>query len=141
KAKELNIDYNENKMYRDIMFSLHPTKQKPCSVCGEVMSLEYKYLSANMVKSIKKVFGLTVNELTTIEEVLEELLIEFEEEEIREFLINKFEIKDEKENINELLLKCIQICEDGKKKHLGPGAFSNFPDRLDGFHTNKKCCL
>src|SRR5699024_301288 len=41
---------------------------------------------------------------------------------------------------DEIVKECISSSFLGKNRNLGPGAMSNFPDRLDGFHTYNRCC-
>ena len=57
KGKEFGINKNSSKFYADVMLSIHPTKTKPCQICGKSMSLYYHYPNANLVKAIKKEFN------------------------------------------------------------------------------------
>lgn len=71
KRKELGIK-KDGPWISEVAKSIHPTKEKPCQICGKVMKLDYIY--------------------------------------------------------------------PNKKGSLSPGAMSNAPDRLDGFHSYNLCC-
>ncbi len=127
-------------VYARVMFHIHPTKEKPCQICGRIMSLKYIYLNNGLIKALNKI-GFTFTELNTIGEVCEEI----EKRHNRDFLIafieDKFKIPVENgESIESIVSRCEELCRNGNSKMLGPGAMSNFPDRLDGFHTYNRCC-
>ena len=60
KGREIGIDVNSSKFYAEVMLAIHPTKTKPCQICGKSMSLYYYYPNANLVKAIKKEFNYEV---------------------------------------------------------------------------------
>lgn len=142
KMKELKISENDNKPYAKLMFELHPTKEKPCQICGKFMSLFYIYINKNLISTIKKQFKYDADENQTIYQVCTDLkLIGHTENEIKDFLIKTFKLTDTiHSSIEELIEKCELACRLGNCKKLGPGAMSNFPDRFDGFHTYNRCC-
>lgn len=143
KAKELGIK-NEPGVFAKVMFELHPTKKKVCQVCGKEMSLYYIYLNSHLVDAFKKEFGDLYNfdTCTSIADAVDFIRNEYTEEKIIKFLIQKFKLPSEYKNkpLNKVLVKCEDVCRNGKCKLLGPGAMSNFPDRADGFHTYNRCC-
>ncbi len=131
RIKQLGIEDKAGK-YRMLMYEVHPFKEKPCAVCGETMSIDYIYLNQNIVKKINKELALNVNTLTSIYELFENnKSIINELTQILEFNPKK-KIESEIDNL-------IAECKVGKKT-LGPGAMSNFPDRIDGYHTYNRCC-
>ena len=71
KRKELGIK-KDGPWISEVAKAIHPTKEKPCQICGKIMKLDYVY--------------------------------------------------------------------PNKKGGLSPGAMSNAPDRLDGFHSYNLCC-
>lgn len=117
--------------------AIHPKKEKPCQVCGRILSLEYVYPNSGFIKKMEK----EGYELGYLEDI-------------------RIRIKEEKENSNKEFFKILSklfgtdlnIDDDlsslinkvinigASKKYLGPGAMSNFPDRLDGFHSYNRCC-
>lgn len=140
KAKELNIEEKPG-FYREVMYHIHPTKKKVCHICGKEMSLDYVYLNAPFIKCIKKEFGLDVDELMSIYDLIQKLRENnISESEIGKFLRKRFDIKSLSNDVNEIIKIGIFSCSNGQKKDLGPGCMSNFPDRFDGFHSYNRCC-
>ena len=127
-------------VYARVMFHIHPTKEKPCQICGRVMSLRYIYLNGCLIKSLRKI-GIICTELNTLDEACEEIEKKFSKDVLVSFIADKFGIPVESsESIESIVNRCEKLCRAGKSKMLGPGAMSNFPDRLDGFHTYNRCC-
>lgn len=139
KAKSLSYP-NIAGVYARVMFHIHPTKEKPCQICGRTMSLRYIYLNNVLIKALNKI-GFTFTELNTIGEVCEEIEKKYNRIFLISFIENKFKIPVEaEESIESIVNRCEELCRTGGSKMLGPGAMSNFPDRLDGFHTYNRCC-
>ncbi len=127
-------------VYARVMFHIHPTKEKPCQICGRIMSLKYIYLNNGLIKALNKI-GFTFTELNTIGEVCEEIEKRYNRDFLIAFIEDKFKIPVENgESIEAIVSRCEELCRNGNSKMLGPGAMSNFPDRLDGFHTYNRCC-
>lgn len=95
-----------------------------------------------MVKAIKKEFGFDFTQLDSIYDVADELLKNgVSRDEFKRFLISKIKIDcNMEESLKNIIKKCELACRMGQSNMLGPGAMSNFPDRLDGFHTYNRCC-
>jgi len=149
KAAEVGISTEEDKWISKVAKLIHPTKQRPCKVCGRVMDIRYCYLSANFIKRVEKLpfydGSLEIDELTHI--------IDFVSTFIDLYGDDGYEALPD-------LLKCSQLKNIPKLPHtlsvwaewieneyipkepsmLGPGAMANPPDRLDGFHTYNRCC-
>lgn len=143
KAKDLGIK-NEPGVFAKVMFAIHPTKKKVCQVCGKEMSLYYIYLNSNLVNAFQKEFGdiYKFDTCTPIADAVDFIKNEYSEQKIISFLVKKFKLDSSytKKTLNEVLIKCEDVCRNGTCKLLGPGAMSNFPDRADGFHTYNRCC-
>ena len=118
----------------------HPTKKKPCALCGQIMSLEYVYLNKYAYKqlnNIKKLHG-TYDELSDIRNVIPEVITELDKKGFK-ILADIFKIPDKiPKKIDNYIEYVINKAPNNKK--CGPGAMSNCPDRLDGFHTYNRCC-
>lgn len=142
KMKEIGILENDKSPYSKLMFEIHPTKEKVCQICGKTMSLYYIYINSSFAKSIKKEFNYTADTTQSIFEVCSDLIkLHFDECQIKNFLINSFNIRNNiTDSLKCILDNCELICRNGNCKKLGPGAMSNFPDRFDGFHTYNRCC-
>lgn len=149
KAKEIGISTDEDKWISKVAKTIHPTKQHPCKVCGRVMDIRYCYLSSNFIKRVQKLSfydGSVEMEETTH-------ILDF----VTSFVDTYGDVA-----YDSLpgLLKCTQAKEIPNLPHdlsswtswieqsyipkepsmLSPGAMSNAPDRLDGFHTFNRCC-
>jgi Alw26I/Eco31I/Esp3I family type II restriction endonuclease len=140
RARELGIPSRPG-MYAKVMYAVHPTKMKVCQICGIEMSIGYIYPNVNFVKAIKKVFPIEIDIYDSVYDVWDGVVELGQDTSILVGLINSkfgtnFTKNDGKEKI---LLECEALCRLGGKKHFGPGAMSDFPDRYDGFHTYNRC--
>lgn len=142
KAKELGYKM-EPGVYANVMRKIHPTKWKVCQTCGKSMSIYYHYPSANLLKSIKKEFGVEYTEIDHISDIWDDLLDRgVSNDKIAAFLIKKGKLglNPKTTNKDEVIFELESLCRNTGKKILSPGAMSNFPDRFDGFHTYNRCC-
>ena len=129
--------------YADVMRVIHPTKTKPCSICGNEMSIYYLYPNKNFLKKLNKHFHSDFTENDHISEIWDELLsLGNEDHDIKKFLITtqQLDLDIEQTDKEEIISQLEYLCRSKIKKCLGPGAMSNFPDRFDGFHTYNRCC-
>lgn len=141
KGKELGIYNNTDGFYAKVMLEIHPTKTKPCQICGKSMSLYYHYPNANFVKALEKEFGYEYDIYDSIYGICNNLKKQsISEKRIINFLKEKCKLEDDYTDIETLICHCELKCRGGLSKMLGPGAMSNFPDRYDGFHTYNRCC-
>lgn len=149
KASEVGINTSEDKWISKVAKKIHPTKLHPCKVCGRIMDIRYCYLSANFMKRVKKLPF--YDEQVDMDEITH----------ITDFIASFTDTYGDKayDALPELL-KCSQVKSIPTLPHdlsswtdwinseyipkepsmLGPGAMSNAPDRLDGFHTYDRCC-
>jgi Alw26I/Eco31I/Esp3I family type II restriction endonuclease len=149
KAEEIGISTDEDKWISKVAKIIHPTKQHPCKVCGRVMDIRYCYLSSNFIKRVKKLSfydgSVEMDEITHILDFIASFVDTY---------------GDDAYDALPGLLKCTQVKVIPDLPHnlsvwtswieknyipkepsmLGPGAMSNAPDRLDGFHTFNRCC-
>jgi Alw26I/Eco31I/Esp3I family type II restriction endonuclease len=148
KAAEIGISTNEDKWISKVAKQIHPTKRKPCKVCGKVMDIRYCYLNSQFMRAVRKIPYITddleMDECTHI--------VDF----VTEFVgLYGLKALDDLRGV----LKCKAVSKvphfdslDGciswlwsdyipkEPSRLSPGAMSNAPDRLDGFHTYNRCC-
>ncbi len=139
KGKQLNINENTPGFYAKVMFKIHPTKEKPCQICGKTMSLYYLYPNANLLKAIKKRFSLEFQDTEKITFIYNEICKKFDKNIVFSFFKETFNTPYARD-FAELIKNYEEKCRNGDGKLLGPGAMSNFPDRFDGFHTYNRCC-
>lgn len=149
KAAETGIRTEEDQWISKTSKAIHPTKLHPCKVCGRVMDIRYCYLSTNFMKRVQKLpfydGSVEMEEVTHILDFVTSLIDTY---------------GDAAYDALPGLLKCAQVKEIPDLPHdlsswtawiqqsyipnepsmLGPGAMSNAPDWLDGFHTFNRCC-
>ena len=148
KAAEIGVSTDEDKWISKVAKEIHPTKKKPCKVCGRVMDIRYCYLNAQFMKAIRKLPYVTdeleMNECTHIEDFVTEFVALYHEQALKD-LRKVLKCKAVREvpafqSVDECIswLRASYIPKEPSK--LSPGAMSNAPDRLDGFHTYNRCC-
>lgn len=149
KAAEIGISTDKDKWISKVAKAIHPTKLHPCKVCGRVMDIRYCYLSSNFMKRVQKLSfydgSVEMEEVTHILDFITSFVDTY---------------GDDAYNALPGLLKCTQVKKIPDLPHdlsswtswieqsyipqepsmLSPGAMSNAPDRLDGFHTFNRCC-
>lgn len=141
KAKDLGIPLGYG-VFAEVMRAIHPTKYHVCQICGSEMSINYIYPSVYFRKAIEKEFNISASLGEPIDDLWDELIaLGFEESSIISFFGKKFTLPA---GANMTKHQILSICEfESRKKGgglLGPGVFSNFPDRFDGFHSYNLCC-
>jgi Alw26I/Eco31I/Esp3I family type II restriction endonuclease len=149
KASEIGISTSGNHWISKVAKTIHPTGYKPCKFCGNVMDIRYGYLSTNFIKRVKKLSYVTDEfEMTETTHILDFIST----------FIDSYGTTVYKDLPS--LLKCKQCLNipplpntldawsewinkeyiPSEPSMLGPGAMSNAPDRLDGFHSFNRCC-
>ncbi|HEY7418465.1 MAG TPA: Alw26I/Eco31I/Esp3I family type II restriction endonuclease [Ktedonobacteraceae bacterium] len=125
--------------------TIHPFGKKPCQTCGRVLSLEYIYPTKGTIHKLNTGLPaeaqLNYEDLQTIFEVAEHVvttlgdagytLLEKIFPEITGCGHSATALHDALQN---------NVVRLEPKGRLSPGAMSNAPDRLDGFHTYNLCC-
>lgn len=144
KASEVGIKI-EGHWISEVAKKIHPTGEKPCQTCGKTMLLSYVYPTRNTINKINKHLPdedqLDFLEFKTIYEIVDYLFDVIPDKALA-VLIEIFpdiplEIKT-KESVSKYLEE--EVVPKEPKGKLSPGAMSNAPDRLDGFHTYNLCC-
>lgn len=126
--------------------AIHPNELnglKPCQVCGKSMDINYAYLrEATLGKliSTEKISKLPLikNALTALENPTIESVLEVLENNDPPLIIEMARVL-QVEPLSDIREQLINLKYD-KHQMLSPGAMSNAPDRLDGFHTYNLCC-
>ena len=148
KAGEVGIPTSEDKWISKVAKLIHPTKLKPCKCCGRVMDIRYCYLNALLIKRVLKLPYVTDElEVDYCTNILD-LVVEFES------LYGERSLNDLAQLLECKAVPLVPTFDDAESfiawlndvyipaepSLLGPGAMSNAPDRLDGFHTYNRCC-
>jgi len=140
KREELGIP-REGPWMSTVARLIHPTGEKPCQICGRYMKLDYVYPTKQTISRLNSIPGITFKfryeDFLTIEECCNKLCESLGESETLNWLAKIFDIPSHIAKSKEDYLNFI---EENRKTRLSPGAMSNPPDRLDGFHTYNICC-
>ena len=149
KATQIGISTEEDKWISKVAKTIHPTKQHPCKVCGRVMDIRYCYLSSNFMKRVQKLpffdGAVEMEEVTHILDFIATFIDTYGDSayEVIPSLLKCTQVKDIPDLPHDLDAWTSWIENNYIPKEpsmLSPGAMSNAPDRLDGFHTFNRCC-
>lgn len=149
KAKSVGIEPDTaNWISRTAKF-IHPTKFKPCKICGKVAELRYVYPQERLFARLRKqrVVGsnYAFNKLESISALVKRLHRDFGDDilaALPEVLAaGDIEIPTtELHSIADWLQWIEKVYIPQEPSILSPGAMSNAPDRFDGFHSDNICC-
>jgi Alw26I/Eco31I/Esp3I family type II restriction endonuclease len=144
KAKELKIPQTGNWISK-VAKKIHPFKEKPCQICGVIRSIRYEYPTVRIIKKINSIDGLTIpfeyRDFQTINQITIELNNQVGKGGMEELCQILGIEKKYSLSLSTLLKYLSEIFVTSEPKGiLSPGAMSNAPDRLDGFHTFNICC-
>lgn len=146
KAREIGVPVT-GKWISQVAKRIHPWGWKPCQTCGRWMRITYAYPTARTVAKINAHLPeneqLDVADYLDIYEVAEHVVDTLGEHGAAEALHDSFhELGDVIGSDLEELQKRLEerVVRAELRGRLSPGAMSNPPDRLDGFHTYNLCC-
>lgn len=144
KAGEIGVPL-EGDWISKVAKTIHPFKKKPCQTCGRVMSLLYEYPTQNLVRSINAIPGLErkfeYSQFRNIYAVVQGVGRQCGQSglaQLRRLLSIPESVAANAQAMDQYLQK--HTIPSEPKGLLSPGAMSNAPDRLDGFHTYNICC-
>lgn len=148
KADQLGISRNQAHWISKVAKQIHPTKKRPCMVCGRVMDIRYAYLNSGFIRAVSKLpyidGGIKLEETTHIFD----FITEFEDlygtdalNDLRKVLECKaVEDIPSFNSADDMIAWLDEVYIPAEPSRLSPGAMSDAPDRLDGFHTYNRCC-
>ena len=146
KAREVGIPI-EGKWISQVAKAIHPWGWKPCQTCGRWMRLSYSYPTSRTVSVLNRWLPedeqLEVSDYLDIYEVAEHLVETLGQIDAVKALASALPALD---RISPADLAALQreleerVVRTEPRGRLSPGAMSNAPDRLDGFHTYNLCC-
>ncbi|MGB1158808.1 MAG: Alw26I/Eco31I/Esp3I family type II restriction endonuclease [Porticoccaceae bacterium] len=146
KAESLGIDTTKDQWISKTAKQIHPTGEKPCKRCGEIMKIAYVYPQANLVKRFKKHLGedFEISTMEPIHDVVQrayDLLPEKFLSSFKKLFATKDSVVPEiGDNIDEIFSWLDDEYIPNEPSILSPGVMSNAPDRFDGFHSFNRCC-
>lgn len=145
RATEIGIPL-EGKWISRTAKAIHPFGQRPCQICGRWMKLAYVYPTAATLRKLNAHLPddtqLQESDYLDIFEIADHFVTEVGldatrrafNEVFRELnLAGDASLDELKDAVDEKYIR-------RERNLLSPGAMSNPPDRLDGFHTYNRCC-
>jgi Alw26I/Eco31I/Esp3I family type II restriction endonuclease len=145
KARSIGVPI-EGKWISQVARRIHPWGWKPCQTCGRWMRIAYAYPTARLLTRLNAHLPATecleVADLLDIYEVAEHLVESIGEDKAGRALQQSLPsfanaVGRDLAGLQEELEAVVRKEPRGL---LSPGAMSNAPDRLDGFHTYNLCC-
>lgn len=123
---------------------LHPTKRKPCQTCGRVMEIAYVYPRRQTIARLNEQLPaddqLTWEDLLTVYEVVDHFANVYGDGQFGVRIAVVFPGLPAKATAEATKDYIAQAYVRNESRLCSPGAMSNAPDRLDGFHTYNLCC-
>lgn len=146
KAHEVGIPV-DGKWISQVAKSIHPWGWKPCQTCGRWMRLSYSYPAPKTVAALNGWLPadeqLEVTNYLDIYEVAEHLVnVLGQVDAVRALESTLPTLRGAVTNSLAALQRELEerVVSAEPRGRLSPGAMSNAPDRLDGFHTYNLCC-
>lgn len=146
KAAEIGVSDQEDKWISRVAKTIHPTGEKPCKRCGQIVRISYVYPSGGLVARARKLFGaaLEPDTLEEIEVYIRRLvdvngLIALQGLPLL-FKTNTITAPDLGQDLDAWLIWLNTKYIPSEPSVLSPGVMSNAPDRFDGFHSFNRCC-
>ena len=147
RAPAFGISPSESKWISRTAKALHPWGWKPCQTCGRWMRLTYAYPTARALDKLNASMPVGTrfdwHDHPDIYEVGTEMAAVLgTPETIRAFkgVFRPLAPVSDSATLDELLDAVEERLVRAENRLLSPGAMSNAPDRLDGFHTYNLCC-
>lgn len=123
-----------------VCYAIHPLKEKPCQICGKIMSLDYIYINERIATKLNEELNIPVafSNCSSINDVVNDIIKYLGNNGY--YILSKFfkVPKSIPATIKDYIDYIISVGKE--KKLLGPGAMGNPPDRADGFHSYNRCC-
>lgn len=145
KAEELGVP-TEDHWISKVARTIHPWGWKPCQTCGRWMRISYSYPAARTIGRLNQHLPaeeqLEHSDFLDVYEVVDHLVQALGLERACRVMAEVFPGLGATDGLGAGELKKLAesrlVTTESRK--LSPGAMSNAPDRLDGFHTYNLCC-
>ena len=142
KAESLGISTQEGRWISRVAKTIHPTKRKPCKKCGQDMDIRYVYPRLTFLDSVMRLPFVGADfETSTLEDIfaLVGRLHDQFGDQVLATLPTLFKVKadypGERATVHDWLAWIESDYVPREPTTMSPGAMSNAPDRLDGFHS------
>jgi Alw26I/Eco31I/Esp3I family type II restriction endonuclease len=151
KAAEIGVSTTADQWISRVAKTIHPTKLKPCKICGRELQLRYVYPQERFLARLRELRGVPANFQFDPLESISDLVLRLElhcGSAVISQLPSVFRNGLKALNTNPIPCSAPDWV-DWLEQHyipseprgvLSPGAMSNAPDRFDGFHCDNLCC-
>lgn len=149
-AAKLGISTSSENWISRVAKQIHPTKKKPCKICGRVLELRYVYPQARFLAKVRKLpfvaTNFTLELLEPVGSLVERLVAEYGDAALDAlptlFERSRVPLPTPRPRSAAGWLKWLDrvFVPSEPRGILSPGAMSNAPDRFDGFHCDNLCC-
>jgi Alw26I/Eco31I/Esp3I family type II restriction endonuclease len=148
KAKQIGIVPDTPQWISRVAKAIHPTLEKPCKRCGRVLDIRYCYPSAILLSRLRTLGyedeQFVLDPLEHITDLLSRMVDHFGDrafDDLPNMLRTGSITPPTLPQKLEAWLKWVMDAYVPREPNtLSPGAMSNAPDRLDGFHSFNLCC-
>lgn len=128
--------------YAVISRLIHPTKEHVCQCCGRSLSIYYIYPAKNTIRKLQEKLPrfAQVEDVAPADYSIYDIIDKFCRNQVElNYVASILDLPAVKDA--DSLKKMIQSnLANGGTKKLSPGAMSNCPDRLEGYHSDGLCC-
>jgi Alw26I/Eco31I/Esp3I family type II restriction endonuclease len=149
-AGKLGISTSSEKWISRVAKQIHPTKKKPCKICGRVLELRYVYPQARFLTKVKTLpfvkNSFPVDRLEPVGSLVKRLFAEYGDAALEAmpklFMTQQVALPNPlPKNLSGWSKWVDEVFVPSEPRGiLSPGAMSNPPDRFDGFHCDNLCC-
>jgi Alw26I/Eco31I/Esp3I family type II restriction endonuclease len=148
KATEIGVTPNSNRWISKTAKAIHPTKTKPCKICGTILSIRYVYPGTILLKRLRALPFIQpsypLNRLEPLATLIKRLVRDHGGQ-VYDCLPTLLSISPQVtrrlgNNLPVWLKYLDKYYIPSEPRLLSPGAMSNAPDRFDGFHSDNLCC-
>lgn len=148
RASDVGVNPNAPHWISRVAKLIHPTKKKPCKNCGRVMDIRYAYPSATLLQRIERLEfvdeSFPLDRLEHITSLVTRLVEQFGDQAFaalpRLLGTSSIKVPTLPQRLENWLVWIEKEYMPSEPSTLSPGAMSNAPDRLDGFHSFNLCC-
>ena len=128
--------------YAIISRLIHPTKQHVCQCCGRSLSIYYVYPTKNTIRQLQSFLPAfkALGDVAPADYDIYSIIDEFSSTQYERNKIASYLGLPTGKNASELKEEIRTKIADGNTSKLSPGAMSNCPDRLEGYHSDGLCC-
>ncbi len=151
KAAEIGVSTTADQWISRVAKTIHPTKLKPCKICGRELQLRYAYPQERLLAKLRTLRGVPASFEFDPLESISDLVLRLDKHcgapvilQLPSVFRNGLKAlgttsmpRSAAEWVDWLEKQYIPSEPRGV---LSPGAMSNAPDRFDGFHCDNLCC-